>query len=65
VRAEGFEDLLDVDLHGVAGVAGAAEDGAERGPGGEGFDEGLVEAGLEAGRQRVVIEEEDPAAICT
>ena len=65
MRAEGFEDLLDVDLHGIAGVAGVAEDGAQRGAGGAGFGEGLVEAGFEAGRQRVVIDEEDPAAVCT
>jgi hypothetical protein len=30
VRAEGLEDLLDVDLHRVARVAGVAEDGAQR-----------------------------------
>ena len=59
---EGLEDLLDVDLHRIAGVAGVAEDGAERGAGGEGLDEGLVEAGLEAGGQSVAIDEEDPAA---
>jgi hypothetical protein len=28
VRAEGFEDLLDVDLYRVARVAGVAEHGA-------------------------------------
>jgi hypothetical protein len=65
VRAEGFEDLLDVDLHGIAGVAGVAEDGAQRGAGGEGLDEGLVEAGFEAGGEGVAVDEEDPAAVCT
>ena len=62
MRAVDFEDLIDVDLQCVAGVAVVAEDDAERGAGGEAFDEGLVEAGFEAGGQGVAIDEEDPAA---
>lgn len=62
MRAVDFEDLIDVDLQCVAGVTVVAEDDAERGAGGEGFDEGLVETGFEAGGQGVAIDEEDPAA---
>lgn len=55
MRAEGFEDLLEVDLHGVAVVAGVPEDGAEGLALGEFLDEILVEAGVEAGGEGVIL----------
>lgn len=49
LRAEGLEDLLDVDLGGVAGVAGIAEDSTQGLPLGKGLAEVLGQTRVEAG----------------
>jgi hypothetical protein len=57
VRAEGFEDLLKVNLHSVAGVARVSKDGAERLALREFLHESLVEACVETGGEGVVRDE--------
>jgi len=63
VGAEGFESLLDVDLRGVAGVAGVAENGAKRGALDQRLDEGFVQAGIEAGGDRWMLAGEDRSSL--
>jgi len=61
VRTEGFEDLLEVDLHRVACVAGVPKHGTEGLALGEFLDECFVQAGIEAGGEGVLGDEEDAA----
>lgn len=63
-----LEDLLDVDAgavvaEAVVAEAVVAEDGAERLASGDGSDEFIGEAAVEAGGEGVLIDEEDALAV--
>lgn len=62
-RTQELEDLLDVDAGAVVAEAVVAEDGAERLASGDGSDEFIGEAAVEAGGEGVLIDEEDALAV--